>query len=218
MLRSKIGLWARVGVQQYAYHNNLHQNLTKIPIITAINYSSRIYDDDDDTPSIPIHKQSRRLNLIRKFEDTTKNHRLKTSFNGYSTRNTQSNFMGQKNHNRYGDRDSNDVNGASFFGQFSIPKWNESDLPKIEKNFYQPDSSTLSRSIEEIANYCKIHEIRAPLGAPKPILGYDELKSLPGNVLDEMRKRNFESLTPIQAQGWPIALSGNNMVGIAQTG
>jgi superfamily II DNA/RNA helicase len=32
------------------------------------------------------------------------------------------------------------------------------------------------------------------------------------------RKSGFESPTAIQCQGWPIAMSGRDMVGIAQTG
>lgn len=32
------------------------------------------------------------------------------------------------------------------------------------------------------------------------------------------RKQGFTVPTPIQAQGWPIALSGKDIVGIAQTG
>lgn len=32
------------------------------------------------------------------------------------------------------------------------------------------------------------------------------------------RKQGYDEPTPIQAQGWPIALSGRDMVGIAQTG
>lgn len=33
-----------------------------------------------------------------------------------------------------------------------------------------------------------------------------------------IRKQGFVEPTAIQAQGWPIALSGNNLVGIASTG
>jgi hypothetical protein len=33
-----------------------------------------------------------------------------------------------------------------------------------------------------------------------------------------LRKQGFDEPTAIQAQGWPIALSGRDMVGIAQTG
>jgi ATP-dependent RNA helicase DDX5/DBP2 len=32
------------------------------------------------------------------------------------------------------------------------------------------------------------------------------------------RKSGFDSPTAIQCQGWPIAMSGRDMVGIAQTG
>lgn len=32
------------------------------------------------------------------------------------------------------------------------------------------------------------------------------------------RKQGFDTPTAIQAQGWPIAMSGLNMVGVAQTG
>ena len=31
-------------------------------------------------------------------------------------------------------------------------------------------------------------------------------------------RQNLDEPTPIQAQGWPVALSGDNMVGVAQTG
>lgn len=37
-------------------------------------------------------------------------------------------------------------------------------------------------------------------------------------VMDVINKMNWTEPTPIQAQGWPLALSGKDMVGIAQTG
>ena len=37
-------------------------------------------------------------------------------------------------------------------------------------------------------------------------------------LLPFSRRQGFKDPTPIQAQGWPIALSGQNMVGIAKTG
>jgi len=33
-----------------------------------------------------------------------------------------------------------------------------------------------------------------------------------------VRQQNWTEPTPIQAQGWPLALSGRDLVGIAQTG
>lgn len=37
-------------------------------------------------------------------------------------------------------------------------------------------------------------------------------------VMDVINKLSWTEPTPIQAQGWPLALSGKDMVGIAQTG
>lgn len=37
-------------------------------------------------------------------------------------------------------------------------------------------------------------------------------------VMDVIKKQTWTEPTPIQAQGWPLALSGKDMVGIAQTG
>lgn len=38
------------------------------------------------------------------------------------------------------------------------------------------------------------------------------------NIIVNCRKQGFVEPTAIQAQGWPIALSGYNLVGIASTG
>eukprot|EP01136_Pigoraptor_vietnamica_P021212 Opistho-1_new@71113 len=52
---------------------------------------------------------------------------------------------------------------------------------------------------------------------PKPIRTFEEA-AFPKYVMDTIREQGFEKPTPIQAQGWTMALSGRDMVGIAQTG
>lgn len=52
---------------------------------------------------------------------------------------------------------------------------------------------------------------------PKPIQNFSDY-ALPEFVLAEIRRQNYSAPTPIQGQGWPIALSGKDMVGIARTG
>jgi ATP-dependent RNA helicase DDX5/DBP2 len=47
---------------------------------------------------------------------------------------------------------------------------------------------------------------------------YFEEGNFPDYVMNEVRRQGFTEPTSIQAQGWPIALSGRDMVGIAQTG
>lgn len=51
-----------------------------------------------------------------------------------------------------------------------------------------------------------------------PILGFDELTGLPENIMKTILGQGFTAPTVIQAQGWPFALSGRDLVGIAQTG
>merc|ERR550514_483078 len=52
---------------------------------------------------------------------------------------------------------------------------------------------------------------------PKPVRTFEEA-SFPDYVLDEVQRAGFKEPSPIQIQGWPIALSGRDMVGIAETG
>lgn len=42
--------------------------------------------------------------------------------------------------------------------------------------------------------------------------------NFPAAVLDQFQRNSFARPTAIQSQGWPIALSGSDVVGIAQTG
>ena len=52
---------------------------------------------------------------------------------------------------------------------------------------------------------------------PKPVTTFEEA-NFPDYIMQSLRQAKFERPTPIQAQGWPVALSGLDMVGIAQTG
>merc|ERR1719327_1544381 len=52
---------------------------------------------------------------------------------------------------------------------------------------------------------------------PKPVRSFEEA-SFPEYVLQEIQRAGFREPSPIQVQGWPIALSGRDLVGIAETG
>jgi hypothetical protein len=54
-------------------------------------------------------------------------------------------------------------------------------------------------------------------GCPRPVRNFGELE-LPDSVADALARRGLVSPTPIQAQAWPPALAGRDVVGIAQTG
>lgn len=52
---------------------------------------------------------------------------------------------------------------------------------------------------------------------PRPVYAFEEA-GFPRNILEALLGQGFKEPTPIQAQGWPMALSGRDFVGIAQTG
>ena len=54
-------------------------------------------------------------------------------------------------------------------------------------------------------------------GVPKPVLTFEEA-SFPSYVLSEVVKAGFTQPTPIQSQGWPMALLGRDLIGLAETG
>lgn len=92
------------------------------------------------------------------------------------------------------------------------------DYPPFEKNFYQAH--------EEIAKLTKVQkdELRHKIGikvmgaaVPTPVcsfahFGFDE------QLMKVIRKSEYVSPTPIQAQAIPSALSGRDIIGIAKTG
>lgn len=98
------------------------------------------------------------------------------------------------------------------------PTWDLTKLPTIAKNLYVPHINVLNRSSEEITNYHMGKEITVKgNNTPSPIQAFEE-SNFPEYVMEEIRKQGFAEPTAIQAQGWPIALSGRDLVGIAQTG
>uniref|UniRef100_A0A673JUP6 RNA helicase n=1 Tax=Sinocyclocheilus rhinocerous TaxID=307959 RepID=A0A673JUP6_9TELE len=96
--------------------------------------------------------------------------------------------------------------------------WNLDELPKFEKNFYQEHPEVSRRSTQDVEHYRRTKEITVKgRDSPKPIVKFHEA-NFPNYVMDVIGKQNWTDPTPIQAQGWPVALSGKDMVGIAQTG
>ncbi|CAE7840851.1 DBP2, partial [Symbiodinium sp. KB8] len=86
------------------------------------------------------------------------------------------------------------------------------------KDFYIEHPDITARSDAAVSEWRAKHEITCTgAGVPKPVLSFAE-SPFPEYVLDEIKRAGFQAPTPIQSQGWPMALSGKNMVGIAQTG
>lgn len=98
------------------------------------------------------------------------------------------------------------------------PKWDLSALPRFEKVFYRESPSLTDRP------QAAIDQFRSENGMsltgrdiPRPIMAYSDIE-FPPYVMDVIRNAGWVKPTPIQSQGWPMVLSGRDVVGIAQTG
>ncbi|KAK9868618.1 hypothetical protein WJX84_007224 [Apatococcus fuscideae] len=93
-----------------------------------------------------------------------------------------------------------------------------SNLPAFEKNFYVEHPDVQARGEAAVAQYRQTREITVTgTGVPKPCTTFEEA-SFPEYVLVEVNKAGFSQPTPIQSQGWPMALLGRDLVGLAETG
>ncbi|KAJ3110087.1 ATP-dependent RNA helicase dbp2, partial [Physocladia obscura] len=90
-------------------------------------------------------------------------------------------------------------------------EWDLSKLPNEHP-------AVSARSDAEVSAYRAKHQMTLVGSAvPRPVVSFDEI-TFPGYVLREVLAAGFTGPTAIQAQGWPMALSGRDMVGVAETG
>ncbi|KAJ2764315.1 ATP-dependent RNA helicase dbp2, partial [Coemansia linderi] len=98
------------------------------------------------------------------------------------------------------------------------PNWNETELLRFEKNFYKESPAVAARSRQEVDEYRAKYQMTVTgNNIPNPITSFAEA-NFPDYVISEIEKLGFEKPTAIQSQGWPMALSGCDMVGVASTG
>ncbi|GFS63438.1 ATP-dependent RNA helicase DBP2, partial [Nephila pilipes] len=163
------------------------------------------------------------------FVDSKSQENSNTSYRRqlYSNENSSRDFRFKNNYQR---RDQNyhrvrnslnenrPRNFAPSFGRLAKPSYNPDDLQPVLKYFYVEHSDVARRSEEEIETYRENLSISVKgSDVPKPITSFEEL-CLPDDLKNTVLQQGYTKPTPIQAQGWPVALSGRNMVGISQTG
>ena len=108
--------------------------------------------------------------------------------------------------------------GALGAGLREIKDWDIGALAKFERDFYYEHPDVVARTEDEVAEYRRKHAITLVRGvAPKPVTTFEEA-AVPEYLLKELYAAGFKGPTAIQAQGWPVALSGREMIGLAETG
>jgi len=92
------------------------------------------------------------------------------------------------------------------------------ELSKFQKNFYREAASISAQTDDEVMRWRTEHDI-VVMGhsVPRPIRTFLEA-GFPGYILTEIERAGFTAPTAIQAQGWPMAMSGRDVIGVAETG
>lgn len=96
--------------------------------------------------------------------------------------------------------------------------WSREDLITFTKEFYTPHPDVTAMTDLEVENYRREHQMTIEgSGIPRPVRRFEEA-GFPGYLLTELAAAGFTKPTPIQCQGWPMALSGRDLIGVAETG
>uniref|UniRef100_A0A915IAC9 RNA helicase n=1 Tax=Romanomermis culicivorax TaxID=13658 RepID=A0A915IAC9_ROMCU len=112
---------------------------------------------------------------------------------------------------------SKSFNNSNLGMNLRQPDWSSQKLTLIKKKFYAEKRSVSERPIDEIQQFLAENEIKIHgQDAPKPIFAFNET-CFPSAV-EKYLSSQFPKPTTIQSITWPIALSGRDMTGIAQTG
>jgi len=134
--------------------------------------------------------------------------------NNNSYGNNNNNSYGSNNRNSYGNNQYQQQRSSS--GPTEALDW--AKMPALKKNFYQEMPEVAAMSESEVAQFRRENQmVLIGESIPKPVQTFLQA-GFPAPLERKLMDQKFERPTPIQAQGWPMALSGRNMVGIAQTG
>ncbi|XP_004485495.1 DEAD-box ATP-dependent RNA helicase 45 [Cicer arietinum] len=102
--------------------------------------------------------------------------------------------------------------------KLSIVDHSKIDYIPFRKNFYIEVKEVSKMSLEEVALYRKLLELKIHgKDVPKPVKSWNQT-GLTSKILEMIKKLNFEKPMPIQAQALPIIMSGRDCIGIAKTG
>ncbi|KAJ8773419.1 hypothetical protein K2173_028596 [Erythroxylum novogranatense] len=126
-----------------------------------------------------------------------------------------------------GNRYSGGGSSRGDLDNIALPRQDFGNLVPFEKNFYVESPSVRSMSEHDVKMYRARRDITVEgHDVPKPIRMFEEANflvkqrnlMLSSYCLEVIANLGFVEPTPIQAQGWPMALKGRDLIGIAETG
>ncbi|XP_059472638.1 uncharacterized protein LOC132194994 isoform X2 [Neocloeon triangulifer] len=127
-------------------------------------------------------------------------------------------FDSGRSSSSFGRDDFRDRFSSNLGGGLRKIEWNDEQMEDCKKDFYTESDAVKNRSPEEVSKFRSMKEITVKgRNVPNPIQAFSDL-NIDETILQLLSNQGYEEPTQIQCQGWPIALSGRDMVGIAQTG
>ncbi|CAJ1347174.1 unnamed protein product [Effrenium voratum] len=88
-----------------------------------------------------------------------------------------------------------------------------------KKKAVSAQEEVLNEASATAKEYRSEHEIQVRGACPAPVASFQQARSLFGQELVEaLREQGYSSPTPVQAQAWPIAVRGHDLIGVAKTG
>uniref|UniRef100_A0A8C5ETW4 RNA helicase n=1 Tax=Gouania willdenowi TaxID=441366 RepID=A0A8C5ETW4_GOUWI len=109
--------------------------------------------------------------------------------------------------------------------KYETLKWK--DLPPLKKMFYTEAESVSILTAEEVCDWRKennniivddLKEEGEKRHIPNPCSTFLQAFQLYPEIMENIERVGFTKPTPIQSQAWPVVLSGEDLIAIAQTG
>lgn len=102
-------------------------------------------------------------------------------------------------------------------------KWKILDLSEAAKaagkaTAKSSSTSTATLSVKESEEWRAKHGITLSEGETPPLTQFTMLSAAPSYLQKKLLDQGFKEPTPIQAQSWPILMTGRDLVGVAKTG
>jgi ATP-dependent RNA helicase DDX5/DBP2 len=104
------------------------------------------------------------------------------------------------------------------------PEKKKKDTPEVARNFYLPHPEVAALTPEQADAVRGRHGIRILRGegnaqerCPNPVSSFLQA-SFPQYMLDALAGAGFTTPTAVQRQGWPVAMMGLDLIGLAETG
>ena len=188
-------------------------------------------DNRNPAGGYDIEEDRYRGNQVGRREGNRNNFRDRAEGRNYSRnnefRNSSQSFGGReendlysRNQRQYGDDSEIRSRDWDLGSSLEEENWENVKLKRLQKNVFNPLQSSKARSEGEVDAFRKENRITIVQGnveVPNPIVDFDEA-GFPEDIVRKLKDSGFHTPMPIQAQGWPIVMSGRDLIGIGQTG